>query len=144
MRRLRCLLGAGRTAELQGPLPCPRGHAEGCSDGQRCFSTASSSQGRRKACPRAQSLSCVDSLRPRGLKPTGSSVRGSLRARTPECVAMPSSRGSPNEDLNPCPVLPALAGFLGSPGERHTAQKAHFICLYSSCSFPRLCGYRNR
>ena len=45
-------------------------------------------------CVRAQPLSLVNSMRPMGCSPPGSSVHGILHARILERVAVPSSRGS--------------------------------------------------
>ena len=59
----------------------------------------------------SESVSCsamFDPLGPIDCGPPGSSVHGSLQARTLEWVAMPSSRGSSNPGIKP--TSPALSG----------------------------------
>ena len=57
--------------------------------------------------------SCPTLCNPMDCSPLGSSVHGTLQARIPEWVAMPSSRNLPNSGMEPASLTsPALAGGL--------------------------------
>ena len=62
-------------------------------------------------CVHAKSLqSCLTVCNPMDCSPSGSSVHGVLQARIPECVAMPSSRGSSHPGIGPMSLMSPLTG----------------------------------
>ena len=55
--------------------------------------------------------SCLTLCDPMDLNRLGSCVHGTLHARIPDWVAMPSSRDRPDAGMEPCFLSPGLAGF---------------------------------
>ena len=82
-------------------------------------------------CMCAKSLQSCPTLQSHGLYPPGSSVHGILQAGIPECVAIPSSRGSPTPGMGPTSsVSPTSAGEFFTaepPGKPHIYMYIH-IC----------------